>query len=161
MTDINSLLDANLEDLADLQKFEPLPAGSYKQRVSWEIPESDEKVTVVMKLAVVECLDVPGVEEDKLPAVGKEATFWMDLHMKDGSPITWKDGSANTNGQGMLKEVLTALAPVFNPESTLNVRQIIEASDGAEVLTVLKVKASKNDPDSKWNVIKTLVLSEG
>ena len=161
MTDINSLLDANLEDLADLQKFEPLPVGSYKQRISWEIPESEEKVTVVMKLAVIECLDIPGVEEENLPAAGKEATFWMDLQKKDGSPILWKDGSANTTGQGMLKEVLLALAPVFNPEGTLTVREIISASEGAEVLTTLKIKASKQDPDSKWNVIKTLVLSEG
>ena len=160
MTDINSLLDADIGDLADMQKFEPQPAGSYKHRITWELPESEEKVTVVMKLAVIECLDVPGVAEEDLPAVGKEATFWMDLQKKDGSPITWPDGTANTSGQGMLKEVLLALGPVFNPEGNLTVREIISASEGAEVLTVLKVKASKKDPDNKFNVIKTLVLAD-
>jgi hypothetical protein len=160
MSDIMNLLDANLEDLADMQKFEPLPAGSYRQVVSWEVPPSDDKVTVVMTLEVKDCIEVPDVAEEDLPAVGKKATFWMDLQMKDGSPILWKDGTPNTSGQGMFKEVLKALAPVFNPEGTLSNREVIEASGGAEVLTTLKVKASKSDPDSKWNVIKTLVLAD-
>ena len=50
MSDLLNLLDANLEDLADLQKFQPFPAGSYKQQISWEIPDDDEVVIVVFKL---------------------------------------------------------------------------------------------------------------
>lgn len=159
MSDFLNLLDATLDDLADLKKFEPFPAGSYRQQISWELPEDDELVIVTFKLKNLECLEVPGIDEDKLPQVGKEATFWMRLHKKDGSPILWDDGSVNDQDQGRLKEILKALAPVFNPEGTLTVRQIMEASEGAEVLTTLKVKASKKDKDVKFNEIKTLVLA--
>lgn len=158
MTDLLNLLDANLEDLADLQKFQPFPAGSYKQQISWEIPEDDEVVIVVFKLKNMECLEVPGVEEADMPAVGKEATFWMRLQKKNGENLTWDDGSANTQDQGRFKEILAVLAPVFNPDGTLSNRQLMEASEGATVLTTLKVKASKKDKDVKFNEIKTLVL---
>lgn len=155
-----SLLDATLDDLADLKKFEPLPAGAYRLGISWETPDDDEFVVVKLKLAVKECLEIPGVEEDKFPAIGKEATFYMTLQRKDGEPMTWPSGEVNDQDQGRFKEVLLALAPVFNPDGTLTNRQMIEASEGAEVIGLLKVRVSKKDPDAKFNFIKTLTLPE-
>jgi hypothetical protein len=160
MSDLLNLLDANLDDLADLKKFEPFPAGSYRQQISWEIPDDDEVVIVVFKLKNLECLDVPGVAEEAYPEAGKEATFWMRLQLKTGEPLTWDDGTPNTQDQGRFKEILMALAPVFNPDGSLTNRELMEASEGAEVLTTLKVKASKKDKDVKFNEIKTLVLAE-
>lgn len=160
MTDINSLLDATLDDLADFQKFEPFPAGSYRFQLSWELPEDDEIVIVVMKLKNLECLDVPGVEEDKLPVVGKESTFWMRLQQKNGEALTWPDGTPNTQDQGRFKDILRILAPLFNPDGTLSNRQLMEASAGCELLGTLKVKASKKDKDQKFNEIKELVIAE-
>lgn len=157
--DINSLLDANVTDLADLQKFEPLPPGSYRMGVHWELPDNDEYVVVQLTLENLECLEVPGVAEENLPAIGKKATFYMRLQRKDGEPMVWKDGSPNTQDQGRFKEVLTALAPVFNPENALTNREMMDASEGAEVLVSLKVRASKQDKDNKFNEIKTLVLA--
>lgn len=154
------LLDATLDDLADLKKFEPFPAGSYRFQVLWELPEDDEVVIVVLKLKLLECLDVPGVDEENLPKVDKEATFWMRLQHKDGTPLTWDNGEVNDQDQGRLKEILKVMAPVFNPDNTLTNRQLIEASEGAEVLATLKVKASKKDKDVKFNEIKHLALPE-
>ncbi|MNN04753.1 hypothetical protein D3C81_1174870 [compost metagenome] len=113
-----------------------------------------------MKLKLLECLEVPGVEEDKLPAVGKECTFWMRLQKKDGTLITWDDGTPNTQDQGRLKEILTVMAPVFNPDGTMSNRDMINDTIGAEVLATLKVKASKKDKDVKFNEIKQLALAE-
>lgn len=158
--DLLNLLDANVTDLADLQKFEPNPAGSYRMGISWELPDHEDTVIVVMTLTTLECLDVPGVEEDKMPEPGKKATFYMRLQHKDGSPLLWPDKTPNTQDQGRFKEVLLALVPVFNPDGTLSNRQMMEASEGAEVLVTLKVKASKADSDVKFNVIKTLILAE-
>lgn len=160
MNDILNLLDATLDDLADLKKFEPFPAGSYRFQMSWEFPEDDEVVIVVMRLKNLECIEVPGVADEERPEVGKEATFWMRLQNKDGTALTWPDGSANTQDQGRLKEILTVLSPLFNPDGTLNNRQLIEASEGAEVLATLKVKASKKDKDNKFNEIKMMALPE-
>ena len=47
------------------------------------------------------------------------------------------------------------LAPTFGGDTT---REVIENSQGAEVVATLKVRASKNDPDSKFNEIKALLI---
>lgn len=160
MTDINSLLDATLDDLADFQKFEPFPAGDYRFQLSWELPDDDEVVIVVMKLKNLECLDVPGIPEESLPAVGKESTFWMRLQKKNGENLTWEDGTPNTQDQGRFKDILRVLAPIFNPNGSLSNRELMEASAGCELLGTLKVKASKKDKDVKFNEIKQLVIAE-
>lgn len=154
------LLDATLDDLADLKKFEPLAAGIYRTSVNWTYPANDEFNIVQVDLTNQECLEVPGVDEENLPAVGKKASFYMRLSRKDGEPMVWADGTPNDQDQGRLKEILKALAPVFNPDGTLTIRQMIEASEGAEVIVQLKVKASKKDADVKFNEIKTLTLPE-
>lgn len=156
---LDNLLDSTLEDLADLQKFEPLPKGSYRLAVNWSIPESDEFRIVQLKLTMLEALEIPGVEEDKFPAVGKAATFYMRLQRLDGEPMVWKDGTPNTQDQGRFKEVLKALAPVFNPDGSLTNRAMMEASEGAEVVATLGVRASKTDPDSKFNEIKMIAAA--
>ena len=156
---LDNLLDSTLEDLADLQKFEPLPVGSYRLGLNWETPDNDEFVIVQMKLSNLECLEVPGVDEENFPAVGKAATFYMRLQRTDGEPMVWKDGTPNTQDQGRFKEVLLALAPVFNPDGTLTNRQMMEASEGAEVVATLGVRASKTDKDSKFNYIKNIATA--
>lgn len=158
--DALSLLDATLEDLADLKKFEPIPVGSYKQSVSWSYPDSDEFVEVKLELKILEVLEVPGVEEDKYPEIGKPATFYFRLQRKDGQPMLWPSGEVNDQDQGRFKEVLIALAPVFNPDGTLTNRQMIEASEGAEVITSLGIRKSKKDPDQKFQTLKAIVLAD-
>lgn len=158
--DALSLLDATLDDLADLKKFEPIPAGSYKMRGEWSYPEDDEHVIVRFDLKVIECLEVPGVDEEKLPKPDSSAAFYMRIQRKDGQPMLWPSGEVNDVDQGRLKEILLALAPTFNPDGTLTNREMIEASQGAEVLVALKVRPNKKDPDQKFNVIKSIVLAE-
>lgn len=160
MTDLLNLLDATLDDLADLKKFEPFPAGAYKFQMNWEYPEDDELVIVRLDLKLLECLEVPGIAEEALPQPGKVATFWMRIQYKDGRPLLWDDGQPNDQDQGRLKEILKVMAPVFNPDGALTNRELIEASQGAEILATLKVKSSKKDKDVKFNEIKELALAE-
>lgn len=155
------LLDATLDDLADLKKFEPMPVGSYQQRIKWSFPESNEFVEVRLDLETVTCLDVPGVSEEELPKEGALATFYFRLQRKDGQPMVFeKSGEVNDIDQGRFKEVLLALAPVFNPDGTLSNRQMIEATQGVEVLTSLGQRKNKNDPDQKFQVLKKIVLAD-
>lgn len=155
----DNLLDLQLDDLADLQKFEPLPKGSYKFTMSWEQPDHDEFRIVQMKLTMLEALEIPGVAEENFPAVGKAATFYMRVQRLDGEPMVWKDGTPNTQDQGRLKEILKAIAPVFNPEGNLTIAQMIEASEGAEVVATLGVRASKQDKDVKFNELKQIAMA--
>ena len=156
---LDNLLDSTLDDLADLQKFEPLPKGSYRLSVGWETPDNDEFIIVQLKLTMLEVLQIPGLEEDKFPQVGKAATFYMRLQRKDGEPMLWKDGTENNTDQGRFKEVLLALAPVFNPDGTLTNRQMMEASEGAEVLATLGTRANKQDPDMVFNTIRKIAAA--
>lgn len=156
---LDNLLDMNLDDLADLQKFEPLPKGSYKFSMNWELPDHEEFRIIIMKLNMMEVLEIPGVTEENYPAIGKAATFYMRIQRLDGEPMVWKDGTPNTQDQGRLKEILRAIAPVFNPEGTLTIQGMIEASEGAEVVATLGVKASKQDKDVKFNELKQLALA--
>ena len=155
------LLDGTLDDLADLKKFEPNPVGSYRMGIAWETPANDEFVVVQLKLNTLECIEVPNVAEENLPPVGKVATFSMRLQRVDKQPMVWeKDGTPNDQDQGRFKEILLALAPVFNPDGSLSNRGMMEASEGAEVYVTLGVRASKKDPDAKFNFIKAIALVE-
>lgn len=154
------LLDGTLDDLADLKKFEPLPVGSYRMGIKWDFPDHEEYKIVELQLTNLECLEVPGVSEESLPEVGKKATFQMRIQRLDGEPMVWDDGTPNDQDQGRLKEVLLALAPVFNPDGTLTNKQMIEASEGAEVIAMLKIRVNKRDKDMKFNQIKAIALVE-
>jgi hypothetical protein len=64
------------------------------------------------------------------------------------------DGTPNKMGQGQLKEIVVALREVHGGDT---IAQTMENSDGAEVVVTLKIRASKNDPDQKFNYIKTML----
>jgi len=154
MTDMLNLLDSSIDELADLEKFTPIPAGSHRVRLEWTFPEHETDVVVQLKLTVVETLEMANSAEEA-PEPGKSGNIRFALQRKDGSPILTQSGKVNTFGQGQLKEVIQVLQPVFGGSTT---REVIENSQGAEVVAMLKVRASKNDPDSKFNEIKALIV---
>lgn len=155
MSDENfSLLDGTLEDLADLEKFTPIPAGTHKLVLNWTRPEDEERVIVALKMTVVETHEMANSSEPA-PEPGKTSNMRFALCMKDGRPlISEKTGKVNTFGQGMLKEILLALQPTFGGAT---LAEIMENSEGAEVNATLTVRANKNDPDQKNNNIKALL----
>jgi hypothetical protein len=154
MTDFFNLLDSSVDDLADLEKFTPIPAGSHRLRLEWSFPEHDTDVVVQLKLTVVETLEMANSAEET-PEPGKTGNIRFALQKKDGTPLLDKNGKPNTFGQGQLKEVIAVLQPTFGGAT---VREVIDASQGAEVVCTLKVRASKNDPDAKFNEIKALLV---
>lgn len=155
MSDIMNLLDSSLDNLADLEKFTPIPAGTYLLGISFNEVDDEEKVIVGVKLTVKETLEMANSREAE-PEPGKETTIRCPIQMKDGSPIiSQKTGKPVTFGQGLLKEILNVLQPVMGGESP---REIMTNSDGAEVVATLTVRKSKEDPDMLFNGIKALAL---
>ncbi|MND61131.1 hypothetical protein D3C80_523790 [compost metagenome] len=61
----------------------------------------------------------------------------------------------NKVGQGQLKEILAVLAATFGGASP---REIMANSEGANVAVTLKVRASKDDPDVKFNTLKAIAI---
>ena len=152
--DMLNLLDSSIDELADLEKFTPIPAGNHRLRLDWSFPEHETDVIVQLKLTVIETLEMASSAE-AVPEPGKTGNIRFALQRKDGSPIMTTAGKPNTFGQGQLKEIITVLAQTFGGNTT---REVIENSDGAEVVATLRVRASKNDPDSKFNEIKALLV---
>jgi len=149
MTESNfDLLDSTIDELADLEAFTPIPAGSHLLIITWETKEINDKPSVIMGLKVVETLEMANAAEEA-PEPGKTSDIAFILVKDDGEP--------NTMGQGQLKEVLTALQPTFGGDS---LRETMEASNNAEVVATLKVRANKKDPDQKYNSIVTIAVPE-
>lgn len=145
MSEVNfDLLDGSIDDLADLEAFSPIPAGTHKISIKWDTKEINGKPAVTMKMTTLETVEMASSSEEP-PEAGKQADVAFLLLKDDGEP--------NTMGQGQLKEILSALRETFGGDTG---RETMEASDGAEVMVTLKVRASKNDPDQKFNNIKKL-----
>lgn len=151
-----SLLDSSIDELADLEKFTPIPAGTHKLLLNWSKPDDEEKIIVALKMTVVETLEMANSSEPH-PEPGKTSNMRFTLGNKDGSPLLSASGKPNTFGQGQIKEILMALQPTFGGAT---LQEVMDNSEGAEVIATLKVKPSKNDPDSKFNEIKALLVGE-
>lgn len=149
MSDFNfDLLDQSIDELADLEGFEPLPAGTHRVSINWDTKEINDKPAVTLSMKLLECIECSDSRQEP-PEPGKTSDIAY-LLKKD-------DGEDNKISQGQLKEVLLALQPYVGGDLS---REIMENSDGAEVIVTLKVRPSKKDPDQKFNDIKSLVWPE-
>ena len=113
-----------------------------------------------MSFEYKEVLELSNPTKDTAPEPGKKVNFRFPIEMRDGTPIiTQKGPNAGKPmlfGQGQLKEVLAVLRETFGGSSP---SEIMNASDGAEVAMTVAVKADKDDPDMKFNQIKSVQLA--
>lgn len=134
----DAILDATLDDLADLPEFVTPPAGAYN-------------VTILEAL-------VKKINEK--PAVEFKLRFDSTVELNDANDAPIKDGTEcnvayildNEFGQGNLKELLKQLADLAG-EGTI--REKITNLKGAQVLMITSVRKDKKDADKKYLQIKT------
>lgn len=145
MSNVNfDLLDSSVEDLLDSEGFSPIPAGTHRAIIGWDTKEINDKPAVILSLKVVETLEMASSSESA-PEPGKSSDIAFIL--------LDKNGERNSISESQLKEIVTALSPTFGGGS---VRETMTNSEGAEVIVTLKVRASKKDPDQKFNQIVTI-----
>lgn len=153
MSEVNfDLLDLELEELADLEKFEAAPAGSYLANLTWERKEINNFPAVVAHMTLTETLELADSTLAH-PEPGKKVDIAFILQRKDkesGEII------ANKMGQGQLKEALVALAPAVGGSTPA---EIMENSQGSSIAVVLKVRKNKDDPEITYNQLKTLAIA--
>lgn len=141
MSDIlNSLLDANLDDLADLPEFGVYPAGVHKVIIKWESKEVAGHPCVELKMKAIETEELSNPEADQPLTAGAEGNV---LYMLD-----------NEFGQGNLKKVIKPLAAATG-QSTLS--GAMEASNDMEVSVVTKVRTNKDKTQSYTDVTKIII----
>lgn len=126
---IDDLLDASLNDLADLPEFGIFPAGTHRVIIKWESKEINKHPALELKMKAVETIELANPASDQPLSAGAESNvaFMLD----------------NEIGQGKLKTAMKELAAQFGGSS---VREIRDASDGMEITVVTKTRADKKDP---------------
>lgn len=151
MSDIFDLLDESLDNLADLEKFEPFPAGSHQVSIGWKEESINELPAIRLEMTMVESLELAN-STDAIPEPGKKVGILFMLKYKDRQT---NDIVPNKVGQGQVKEILHALRETFGGSSP---REIMAASEGANVAVTLKVRPKKDDPDQKFNTVKAITV---
>lgn len=131
INDIESLLDANLDDLADMPEFKPFPVGGHKVTIQWDYSELKEKKIIKLSATYIEPVEI--ADGATPPAAGDKTTVTFFLRKKDGT--------VNEFGEGQWKAMLEGLSERF-PGSA---REIMDASNGAEVLLITKQQIDKSD----------------
>lgn len=147
--DIDSLLDATLDDLADVPEFKPYPIGAHRAVIKWDYTKKvNEKVCVELSIQGIETVELTNPEDTPItPGMTTSMLF----------NFTKKDGTKNEIAEGQWKELLKPLAAHFG---TANNRATMDASNGAECLAVTTIRADKKDPNDVkyYTAIKSLTV---
>ena len=136
----DNLLDANLEDLADLPEFTSFPAGVHKCTLSITQKAINGKPMMEIKLTGIETVELAKPEEDKPINAGQVSSALYDL--------------ANEFGQGAFKRLVSPLAAHFGCSS---LRDVIENAEGAEVEAVTSYRKSKKDGNEYFEIKKLMI----
>ncbi len=135
MSDIDSLLDGTLDDLADMPEFKPFPVGTHRCTIEFELKKVGENLTPIMNIKAIETVELSNTEDTPV-AVGDSTNVMYSFKKKDGTP--------NEIGQGQFKEIMKSLAATYGAKSN---RELMEEAKGAEVLLTTKIREDKRDPN--------------
>lgn len=137
------LLDASVDELVELEGFDPFPAGTYRVSIEWEKKEINDKPAVELSYVCKEVVELADPAGEEI-APGKRASVVFYLYKNDGS--------VNSVGQGQLRSVIKTLQESFGGDST---SEVMSNSEGAEVLITLGVKTTDRGSN---NTIKSVAV---
>lgn len=132
MDSVASLLDADLDDLADAPSFEVPPAGAYNATViSWEEKKIGENACIEIKLRLNSTMELANA---------------ADTPVADGTETSTVYNTTNEFGVGDLKEFLK---PIKAAHGTVTTRESLDAARGTEIMLVTGVRKGKKGTDSE------------
>ncbi len=143
--DIDSLLDATLDDLADAPEFKPFNAGVHRCTIKWDPTKKINDIpTVELQLTLIETVEQKDPEEK--PSVAGDTTnvsFMLFKKDKDTNKMVM-----NELAQGQMKVILASLKTDLNLDATMTNRQVMEATNNVECLVVTNIRTDKRDKDN-------------
>lgn len=145
MNDFDNILDATLDDLADLPEQKAFPAGVHKATmfITLPPPKPGKKQMIVAKFAHQEAIELVN-PADTSPNPGDEATIFIHIYTKEGK--------ANEIGQGQLKMLLK---PLQEAGLSGNTRELIEQTKpGVDVIIVTGQKDYQGTPQMTLSKIE-------
>lgn len=133
---LNDLLDANLDDLADLPEFGVFPAGTHKVTIALEQKEVNGNPCIELSMTAIETEELADPNGTPLKAGDKGSVLYM---------------MNNEFGQGNFKKMAKQVAAITG---TSSIRDTIEAAKGLEVSVVTKVRQNKDKTASYTELVK-------
>lgn len=141
MSEISSLLDATLDDLADLPEFFIFPDGEHKCTINWEEKMLGKHPALCIKLKAIETTELADSDDTPLKEGDtSEVPFMLD----------------NEYGQGALKKVSK---PIMENLGCNTLREMVEQCKDLEVFVVTKKRADKNDKSKIYLGIQSLTVA--
>jgi len=135
---IDNLLDATLDDLADMPSIQMFPNGAHKVKLESKIDTKKQSVQLTLHyIEPVEFADPTSVA----PAAGDKNTIFYNLKKKDGT--------ANEYAQGALKEVVKVLQETFGGSTTT---EVLANSKDAEVVVLTKIRVGKGEYEGRDSI---------
>jgi hypothetical protein len=132
---VASLLDANLDDLADLPEFKPFNVGTHRATFKWEEKMVGEHPALVVNLTLLETLEQANAEDAPQEAGAEtDVSYMLD----------------NEYGVGNMKELLKQLNTTFG---FTNNRDILNAVQGAEVVVTTNIRTNKDKTQKYTNIV--------
>ena len=139
MSNLDALLDQNLDDIADLPEFKPFPAGAHRCTIKFESKEVNGHPAVEMKVTAIETLELADPSQTPLAAGDSTGILFM---------------LDNEFGAGALKAVCAPLAAHYG---TKKISETLAAAEDSEVVLVTKVTTNK-DKTQKYTAVVSLTL---
>ena len=138
MSELDSLLDVTLDDLADLPEFKPFPVGAHRVLASFAKKEINKKPAVELSFKYIEPVELAD-PADAVPAQGAESSvaFMLD----------------NEFGQGNFKK---CAAPFRASMGFTTIREVVEGVKEVECVLISGLRKDKNDPDKVYLQVKEI-----
>jgi hypothetical protein len=145
MSEEIDVLDATLDDLADLPEWKPFPVGVHKCVFKFETKKNDKKVTTTyVTLKALETVELANPTEDANLEPGAEVTVQYQL----GNPV----------GQGKLKALLGTFAAHLGLPKETKLSAIIEAAQGTEALVSTRIQTNKDKTQRYTDIVEVAFM---
>jgi hypothetical protein len=135
------LLDATLDELADLPEWKPYPIGVHRCTFHFETKANDKKVlTTYVTLKALETLELANPTEDQPLAAGTEVTMQYQL--------------GNEIGQGKLKNLLASFKAQLELPADASLRAIMAAAEGVEAKVATRIQSNKDKTQHYTDIVE-------
>lgn len=135
---LDALLDGTLDDLADVPSYEPFHPGAHKVVINWKRVE--KKPAFSLNMTLVE----HGELSDSNAIPQKPGTQTSVMFMLD-----------NEYGQSAFRKIMTSLADHYSAGTN---RELMEKSEGSEVLVVTKLRKNKEKTAEFTDIVELQVI---
>jgi len=137
---LDNLLDATLDDIADLPEFRPFPAGTHKVTLALSQKSLNNKPAYEVKMTLIETIELADQSETPLTQGATDSVaYFLD----------------NQWGLGAFKKLLKPAGEHFG---TGSIRDIIENLQGAEVIVITRQRPNKEKTKSYTDIVELIVV---